>query len=512
MLSFWKTLSLRAKTAASFQPEGKREEPPDELCSSLDETIIRLRARFDNSSDLIVHELQVGGQRIALVACEGMVNLQVTAAGIVNPLVGIKETFSSPQELRQHMREKMCLSLDQKEIGLISEVFLFIMSGFVVILFDGLASGISLGVQGFNFRSISEPSSEVNVRGSREGFVEVLRINMTMIRRRIKSPELTFEMLQVGTKSRTDVCLVYLNQTVSRDILRELKVRLKKIRLDLVLESGYLQPFLEKRSFSLFPSVGTTERPDTVAAKINEGRIAVLVDGTPFALIVPYLFLENFQSVDDYCQSPVYVSLTRILRFLAFAFTILLPGLYVAVVTFHPELFPPSLLYNIASIGDSTPFPLMVEAIFIHLVYELMMEAGLRLPRPIGHAMSIVGALVIGDAIVRAGLVGSPMVTVVALTAIASFVIPSLYGAITILRFLFILLGGFFGLYGVVAGVFCLAVLLCALDSFGVPYLAPLTPFRAADMRDVLIRESWRKLSQRTINVDSLPGAAREKG
>lgn len=223
----------------------------------------------------------------------------------------------------------------------------------------------------------------------------------------------------------------------------------------------------------LFPSVGTTERPDTVAAKINEGRIAVLVDGTPFALIVPYLFLENFQSVDDYCQSPVYVSLTRILRFLAFAFTILLPGLYVAVVTFHPELFPPSLLYNIASIGDSTPFPLMVEAIFIHLVYELMMEAGLRLPRPIGHAMSIVGALVIGDAIVRAGLVGSPMVTVVALTAIASFVIPSLYGAITILRFLFILLGGFFGLYGVVAGVFCLAVLLCALDSFAFPTLPP---------------------------------------
>lgn len=454
MLSFWKTLFLRAQSYSSVQPEGQREEPPDEICLSLDETIVRLRARFDNSSDLIVHEVKVGGQRVALVACEGMVNLQVVATSIVNPLMSIKETFPSPQELRQHIRENMCLSLDQKELGRISELFLFIMSGFVVILFDGLPSGISLGVQGFNFRGISEPSSEVNVRGSREGFVEVLRINMTMIRRRIKSPELTFEMMQIGKKSRTDVCLVYLNQTVSRDILRELKVRLKKIQMDLVLESGYLQPFLEKKSLSLFPSVGTTERPDTVAAKINEGRIAILVDGTPFALIVPYLFVENFQNLDDYCQSPFYVSLTRILRFFAFAFTILFPGLYVSIVTFHPELFPTSLLYNIASIGDSTPFPLMVEAIFIHLIYELMMEAGLRLPRPIGHAMSIVGALVIGDAIVRAGLVGSPMVTVVAITAMSSFVVPSLYGAITVLRFGFILLGGFFGLYGMVLGIF----------------------------------------------------------
>lgn len=482
----------------------KQQAAPDALAFSLDDNIVQLRTLFDNSADLVVHRMTVGGQQIAIVACEGMVNLQAAAAALFPMLSGVERNLPSPAALRDLLREALCLSLEQNELRTLGELCTYIMSGFVVIVIDGVDSGFSMGLQGFNFRSISEPSSENNVRGSREGFVEVLRINMTMVRRRIKSPSLTFELMKAGKKSNTDICLCYLHDMVSRDILRQIKTRIGKIPLDLVLESGFIQPFLQRRGFSLFPTVGNTERPDTVCAKINEGRVAILVDGTPYALIAPYLFIENFQNFDDYCQSPWYVSLTRLLRFFAFAFTILLPGLYVAAVSFHPDLIPQALLYNVVGADSSTPFPILLEALVIHLVYELMMEAGLRLPRPIGHAMSIVGALVIGDAIVKAGLVTSTMVTVVALTAVSSFVVPSLYNAITMLRFVFILLGGLLGLHGIILGVFLLLVLVCRADSFGIPYTAPLSPFRPQDMRDVFVRSSWRKLGRRTVNVDDM--------
>lgn len=227
----------------------------------------------------------------------------------------------------------------------------------------------------------------MNITGSREGFVEPIRVNQTMIRRRLRSPSLKFEMYPIGEKSRTDICLVYLTDTADPRMVEEVKRRLGKLSSDILLSQGYLRPYLEGQPLSPFSSVGTTERPDTLCAKINEGRIGILVDGTPFALVVPYLFEEHFQSMDDYSYRPYYGSFIRLLKYFAFLLSIFLPGGYVAITSFSPEMLPDSLLFNIAASEQQTPFSMMTEALVIHLIYEIMREAGLRLPRPVGHAV-----------------------------------------------------------------------------------------------------------------------------
>ncbi len=477
------------------------------LTGNLLNDLVTLRALCSNTADLMVREKDVCGVSVAMVLCEGMVSTSTFSTMVGLPVEQLVIEQNTPQKTLQWMRYRSFLALDQSEVYTYEEIFRFIMSGFVLILIDGISSGIVLGLQGFQYRSISEPMSEVNVRGSREGFVEAIRVNMSMVRRRLKSPTLKFELYPVGSKSQTDICLVYLTDVVPQKLLREVKYRLQQVEIDVVLESGYLQPFLEHKPVSLFTGVGVTERPDTLCAKINEGRIAILVDGTPFALLVPHLFNEDFQSFDDYAHRPYYATFIRWLKYFSFFLTILLPGIYVAVATFHPELLPTALLFNLLVTEQSMPFPIVIEALVIHLLYELMREAGLRLPRPIGHAVSIVGGLVIGDAAVRAGLIGAPMVMVVALTAISSFVVPALYEPVTILRFSFILIGGLLGIFGIALGLFAVFINLCAVNSFGVPSTSPTTPFSFYSMRDVMIRIGWKRLGKKTMVIEDLPGS-----
>lgn len=507
---------LRKKVRIEEHGDYLSPQPPkgvnDRLSGSLTDDMIKIRKIFDNSSDLVDRRIKVGSVEVAVLLCEGMVSLSTFAEILAEPLTNMPERENaSAADVLEYIRRDTLLGADQKEFYTFGELFTFIMSGFAVVLIEGETLGVACGMQGFQFRSISEPSSEVNVRGSREGFVEPVRINMTMIRRRIKSPALKFELLNVGVRSKTEVCLCYMTDSVSGELLDTVRSRIKSAKLDVVLDSGYLQPFLEERPLSIFSGVGTTERPDTLCAKICEGRIAVIVDGSPFAMIVPYLFNENFQSVDDYTHQPYYAAFIRVLKYCAFLFTILLPGAYVALATYHPELFPDALLFNIATSEESTPFPLMFEALVIHFIYELMREAGLRLPRPIGHAVSIVGALVIGDAAVTAGLIGAPMVMVVAVTAISSFVVPSLYQSITVLRFLFILVGGTTGLFGMTLGLAVVLCNLCAKHPLGVPETAPASPFSLYPMRDIFTRASWKRLGQREMLIQDLPGSKIKK-
>ncbi|MCI5802472.1 MAG: spore germination protein [Oscillospiraceae bacterium] len=502
----WIRHKIERERRTSYVPSGEESGDVRFTGNSL-EDMIGIRSQLSGTSDFMVREVTVCGISVHLLMFEGMFNLQTMTEILIEPLTSLALEGPSPQKLLQWVRGRAVLGADQNEVYTASALFPFLMAGFVGVMIDGVEPVIVVGIQGYNFRSISEPSAETNVRGSREGFTEPIRINMTMIRRRIKSPTLVMKLRQAGGKSKTDLCLVYLSDMVSPEILREVEYRLSQVSMDTVLESGYIQPFLDTRRPALFSNVGTTERPDTLCAKVSEGRIGVLVDGTPFALIVPYFFNEHFQSIDDYAGRPYYAAFNRWLKYLAFFFTILLPGVYVAVGTFHPELFPESLLLNIAAAEESTPFPLMLEALIIHFIYELMREAGLRLPRPVGHAVSIVGALVIGDAAVTAGIIGSPMVMVVALTAISSFVVPSLYEPVTVLRFAFIVIGGWMGLYGITLGLALVLVNICGINAYGVPASSPESPFQLFPMRDVLIRLGWRKLGKEKLRVQKLPGS-----
>ncbi len=495
------------RDASQPQGTGSRKQARVRLNRDLMENMVKVRALSQNSTDLLERQIEVSGVPVAILMCEGMVNLQLFTQILVRPLTELSLENADGEAVARWVSRETVLSGDQKEFFTYDELFSFLMAGFVVLLIDGVDRGIACGMQGYSFRSVSEPSTEMNITGSREGFVEPIRVNQTMIRRRLRSPSLKFEMYPIGEKSRTDICLVYLTDTADPRMVEEVKRRLGKLSSDILLSQGYLRPYLEGQPLSPFSSVGTTERPDTLCAKINEGRIGILVDGTPFALVVPYLFEEHFQSMDDYSYRPYYGSFIRLLKYFAFLLSIFLPGGYVAITSFSPEMLPDSLLFNIAASEQQTPFSMMTEALVIHLIYEIMREAGLRLPRPVGHAVSIIGALVIGDAAVKAGIIGSSMVMVVALTALSSFVVPSLYEPAAILKFVFILVGGTWGLFGISVGFVLLLTNLCALESLGVPVMAPLSPCAPADLRDGLWRTGWKKLGSFRLRIQDLPGS-----
>ncbi|MDR3179018.1 MAG: spore germination protein [Oscillospiraceae bacterium] len=484
------------------------------LSNSLFENMNFLKKEFDSSSDLVYREFKINGTKSAIFNMDGLIDKSNLAASVINPIR--KYTFSnksndeekSPKEKYVYIRDNILSTADQVETKTYDEVIKFMTAGFAMLCIDGCNLILAIGIQGFSFRGISEPSNEIMQRESKEGFVEPLRINITMVRRRIRSPKLKFEMMTIGSITRTDIYVCYLKDVCSAGFVEKVRKKLNKIKISGILAAGYITEFLEEsNNFSFFSSIGVSERPDTVCAKILEGRIAILVDGTPSVIIVPHLFTEYFQSFDDYTTKPYFATLTRWLKYISFFISTLLPGLYVSTVTFNPELLPNQLITKIAVSVATTPFSLMFEALLIHLIYEIMREAGLRLPKPLGHAVSIVGGLVIGQTAVGSGLVGEPTLMIVALTALSSYVIPNLYEPIAVLRLIFVLVGGIMGTWGIMLMFSAVLVDLCGKANFGIPYTSPISPFSWFGMRDVLIRANWKVLSKRLSKVQEMPGS-----
>ncbi len=488
------------------------ENTPDfnqPLYTSLEQNLNYIKLIINNSSDLIVKTGKVCGNRIAVLTCEGMTSTDTLAQLIYNKLNALgNEDEMQPNKLLSHFFEVYMIAAEQLDISDFSDLILKFQSGFGIILIEGCAHAIGIGIQGYKSRGIDEPTSELNVRGSREGFCEVIRTNMSMIRRRIKSPTLVFELQSVGDRSNTDICLCYISDKVSPKLLENIRRRVKSIKLNTILESGYIQPYFEGKGGWFFSECGTCERPDTFAAKLYEGRVGILVDGTPFALVVPHLFIESFQTLDDYTQKPFYAFFIRAVRLFAYFITLFLPGAYVAIASYNPEMLPSSLILNLAAAEQTAPFSLMFECLFIHFMYEILREAGIRLPRPIGHAIGVVGGLVIGDITVSAGLVGAPMVLVVALSGLCSFVVPTQYEKTVVLRFLYIIAGGLFGLYGLLLLAGVVIIKMCSLSTYGIPYMSPISPFSPKAMRDMFVRSGWKKMAKSDIVLQNLNGAA----
>lgn len=483
--------------------------PPElPLEKSLKKNLDHLKAITGGSSDVIIKTGSLCGSDIAVITCEGMASTDTLAQLVYEKLndVGNSEKLP-PEEIMERLFKDYLIAAEQLEINNIGDLTLKMQSGFAIILVEGCARGIAVGIQGYAARGVDEPSGELNVRGSREGFVEVIRKNMALIRRRIKSPTLVFEMLVIGERSNTDICLCYLSDKVSPKLLEDVKKRLKSVKLNTILESGYLQPFFEGKGGWFFSECGTCERPDSFAAKLYEGRVGILVDGTPFALTVPYLFIENFQTLDDYTQKPFYAAFIRLVRLAAYLITLFLPGAYVAVASYNPEMLPSSLIMNLAAAEQTAPYSLMAECLLIHFMYEILREAGIRLPRPIGHAIGVVGGIVIGDITVNAGLVGAPMVLIVALSGLCSFVVPALYERTVVLRFIYILAGGIFGLFGLLLAAGVIIIKMCSLNTYGVPYMAPFSPFSPCSSRDMLVRAGWRRLQKGDVTIQGLNGS-----
>lgn len=484
--------------------EGK---PEPLLYSKLEKNLKYMKESFGGSADFTTRNIALNdGTKAAIITMEGMSNKETIALSITNPIM--EYSFERSEQSKIDLIEKRVLSASELiRVIDFGQTFTLIMSGFTLVMVDGCDIALAVGVQGFSFRGISESETDVVQRGSREGFSEPLRINMTLVRRRMKTPDLRFETMQIGVKSKTDIALCYLKSAASPKILKALKEKLNKIPLDTVIAAGYLVPFLENEGdMALFSGVGVTERPDTVCGKISEGRIAILIDGTPSVLIVPYLFVENFQTLDDYSNKAYFASFSRILKYISFFVAVFTPGMYVAIAGYNPELFPRGILNKVAASVAQTPFSIFTEVLLIHFIYEIMREAGLRLPRPLGHAVSIVGALVLGETAVSSGLIGAPTLMVVALTAISSYVIPDLYPSVAILRLAFIVVGGFAGLWGIIVLFAAVLVNMCSKKSFGVPYMSPLAPFSVSGLRDSIVRLGWRTLAKRKSLVQNQRG------
>lgn len=495
------------------QKNSKNEEKspaPSGLTPDLKNNIDILQKILGDSPDVIVRQFSCGPKhelQIALFFLDGMANKTIINDNIIRPLIYDSPLLNWNNSVSIRNVDDIQHSLisvgDVKKVDKITDMIKGVLYGDTLMLLDGCKDALLIDTKGWENRGVQEPSIDQVVRGPREGFTETIRFNTALLRRKILDPNLTIEQMIVGERTRTNIAIAYVKGIANPKVVEEVRRRIQAIKTDAILESGYIEQFIEDTPYSPFATVGNTEKPDIAAARMLEGRIVIIVDGTPFALTVPMLFLEGFQASEDYYSRPYYASLIRLIRFLSFFITLLAPAVYVALTTFHQELIPTPLLITMAVASEGTPFPAVLEALGMGIIYEILKEGGVRLPSQVGQALSIVGALVIGQAAVEAGLIGAPMVIVIAVTAIASFLVVSHTDAVTIIRFILIILAGILGAFGIVIGLMGVLIHLAALRSFGSPYLAPLAPLTIRDLKDVFIRAPiWNMFKRpRTISV-----------
>lgn len=481
----------------------KNDYKQKKLGFSLDYNIDTIKEIAGATSDLLFNDFEICGVKANLLCCEGMHSSSTISDLVLSPLMNIKlETPSEPEEIKKYITKNILLSTDRNQTNSFADLFRYINSGFAAILIDGTDEACVFGIQGYSVRSISSPSGENNVLGSQEGFCEVVRTNMSLVRRRMKSPVLKLHLFTKGDISQTDLCLCYLNDRVPKELIKSIYSSLEKADLETILSNGYLQPFLENRKGNIFDTVSTTERPDVFCAKLLEGRVGLLIDGTPFAFVIPKLFCESFQTIDDYNYRPSYTTFIRAIKYAAFWISLLLPAVYISIVLFSPGLLNSKLLLILAESEKNAPFPLSLETIGIFLLYEIIKEAGLRLPKAVGGSVSIIAGLIVGDAAVSSGLISTPLLTISAISILAGLVVPDLNQSLTVLRFLLIVGSSIAGLFGL--GLILSAILfnLCASENYGFPSAAPLTPFYKKSMRDFIVRVNFRKMQKGGFTIE----------
>ena len=508
MLKYIRAKIAAMKAAKTTQNAGGPQQYTP-VSASLDDNSSYMVSKFDGCIDFVHREITVCGEKAKLFTIDNLTDKLAFTEGVLKPMLRAKAPLgiNSREDKYLFIRDKVLSYVDQREVFDLEECSWLLMTGFACLMIDGIDRAVVFGIQSYKSRSVAEPTGETVMRGSREGFVEQSRINISMLRRRIKNSDFKVETFMLGTNSHTEVCLAYIKSLANVAVLDSVRTKLRSIDIDSVLASGYIEAFFEENPNSFFPTVGITERPDTVCGKLMEGRVALIVDGTPAVLVMPYLFVENFQNMDDYAVSPYYATFTRILKGISFFVSVLLPGLYVAVATYHQSLLPASLLYTLAQAEEGTPFPVFFEALMMQVIYEILREAGLRAPKQIGSSLNIVGAFLIGQAAVSAGIIGAPMVIIVALTATTSLVVPTLYEPGVIIRFALIIAAGISGMYGLTLTVAFFVIMAVSLSIYGVPYTSPLFPFGATAQRDVIIRAPWSVLMHKRSKVQNMPGS-----
>ena len=452
---------------------------------------------FNRCYDVNFRIFRIGKEIEAeIIYVDNMAHFDDINTHILAPLM--RKSCSRPEEVEAFLREELP-AVYVKPVETFDECARLVSSGEPVLFIDGWNRALNLGLIQLERRAVTDPEGEPIIRGPKEGFIESAQTNTALLRRRIQSPQLKLEEMRLGRYTQTRVIIAYMEGIANNSVLDEVKRRLERIDVDGVLESGIIEELIEDNPYSPFPQIHFTERVDAVCADLLSGRIAIITDGTPDVLVVPVSFPSFLQATEDYYLRAIYATAVRWLRYLLFFFSLVAPSFYVATISFHPEAVPTEQLFTFASSRERVPMPTIVETVLMELAFEAVREAGLRLPKLVGSAVTIVGALIIGEAAVTAGIVSAPVVIVVALTGIASFTIPrySLGFAMRVLRFPLLFISGGFGMVGFSLALIALVIHLASLRSFGMPYLSPIAPFRPKQMKDVFWRTFWWKMRTR---------------
>ncbi|GIM29463.1 spore germination protein [Clostridium polyendosporum] len=455
--------------------------------------------KLKDSFDVKKREVDTALGKATLIFIDNLIGTVFVSEYIVAPLRRARDCIKSVEEVANNI-------LDINIVGFAKnadDAVLHILSGDVIIIFEESDKIIFCEAKGFVRRGVATPITEAVIKGPREGFTETFVDNIALIRRRVKNPDLKFEPIFAGKKSNTVVCLGYIKGIAPQNLVDSIRDTVKNLNYEFILDTNYVEDKLKAKK-TLFDTIGYTEKPDEVVAKMMEGRIAILVDGTPFAITAPYFFLENFHAPDDYYLNKYFTNFTRMLRWVAFFLATFLPGIYVAVTTYHFQLIPSLFVYRLAVARAGVPFPASVEVIIMMIFFQIVKEAGLRLPQPIGTAMSIVAALILGDAAAGAGITSRVTILVIAVSTVSYFLVPKVYGAVAIWSVIIVLFASFYGLPGFFIGCLVFLTHLSGLKSCDYNYLFPLGTKKNYSFKDIVLRGNLDNISDKIINEDDL--------
>ena len=462
---------------------------------ALENEIKKIKKALNYSTDLVERRLSVGDRGVVLLYLDGMIDVKTIDLGIVEPIIrkgeAVKEDLTALEGIVE-TSEKLEFFSKRKD------ALEKLLTGGSLILFDKAEGYAVCSAQGFMSRPIMEPPVSSVIKGPREGFTESFKTNVTLIRRRFPSGNLVFKSFTVGRYSKTHIELCYVKGIANRKVVSEIERKLKKIDIDGIIDSSYISKLMEERKYSLFKQTGSTEKPDVLATKLLDGRVGIIVDGSPTVLTLPFMIIEDFYDSEDFFRRPIRTSVIRIMRLLGVFFAIFLPGMFVAFQSHQYQLLPLKLLVTIINSTTGIPFSPVTEMLIALVLFEVLGEASVRMPRFLGMAMSVVGGIILGETAVNAGLLSSLTVLITALSSIGLYAIPDEVGTFSIIRLILVFVGASLGTYGILIVSIVICVYVACLESYGVPYLAPFAPLVPKDLKNSVIKLSMVDIPERT--------------
>lgn len=466
------------------------------IFKQLQKNVDYIKEKLNNNKDLIERYLSFNKSEVCVMYLNEQADQQKLNEHVIKSLIDAKQNIKSTKDI------KNTISIaETQDVEMLDDCIDEILNGNAIVLVDKLTTALKCAVTKVEKRTVVEPPTSAVIFGPREGFIESINVNKNLIIKRLPTTSLKFKEIKVGKYTNTKIVLCYLKDIADDEVVKKIEKRINQINIDGIVDSHYLISFLEEKQGSMFKQIGKTEKPDIAVAKMLEGRVAIIVDGSPIVLTLPFVILEDLQNSDDYYQRHNRISVVRILRVISVLLSILLPGTYVAIQLYHYRVIPLKFLVSIINSTQGIPFTPFLEMLFVILLFEILFEASLRMPKYLGIAVSIVGALVLGDTAVKAGLISSPAVMIIAVTGISFYTLPEETSQLSILRMIFTLLGGTFGLLGLVIGGLILINYLVDFNGYGAPYLAPYAPYIKTDLKDALFKREVSDIGTRPKSI-----------